>query len=290
MSNRKVVHLQRKEPQNNLPEDIRKNAKIKLSSVFVNRQALTAFPNTDKARLVRDEVMPRIISADPKDSDYYNKLDKYWQELSVEIPSGGRALDISLRDTRTKTTDNGEDVEVPVPVNPEDYCIYQFAKRHPQVAENKSKAVSDRTKKFWIVDPDREKKKQRQGVEIEGQAWEHFLNMKDDEDKLNLMLRVFANRNPDMIDDIDEKIIALKQELENRPAQFIDVAQDEDLEKRDFILQCIEHGVLRRVGNQIMHLDEVLGEGIEEVIAFLKNKKNSSTYNTLKAKLKEARP
>jgi hypothetical protein len=39
-----------------------------------------------------------------------------------------------------------------------------------------------------------------------------------------------------------------------------------------------------------MHLDEVLGEGIEEVIAFLKNKKNSSTYNTLKAKLKEARP
>ena len=50
----------------------------------------------------------------------------------------------------------------------------------------------------------------------------------------------------------------------------------------------VEAGVLRKIGNQVVHIDEILGETVEDTIIYLRNKKNSGTLTILRAKLKEA--
>ena len=45
--------------------------------------------------------------------------------------------------------------------------------------------------------------------------------------------------------------------------------------------------VLRKIGNQIIFIDEVIGDTLEDAVVFLKDKKNSGTLTILRAKLKE---
>jgi len=268
----KRVWLHRVEPKNDLPEDVRKNAKRVLGSVFKNRKPLKGLSRDEEK-----EILPRIIDADPEDKTRFSeKASKYWKELSIDVPSGGKSLNIS-------TDEDGD------PVYPEEYVMYRFAQAHPQVAESHKVAQRNRNKLFWILDPEEEKKETRREVDKKMDAYREFIKVKDSEDKVDLMMRVFANERPEQIADFDEKINTLHNELEQRPEEFIELATDDDLEKQDFVLQCIEHGVLRKVGNQIMYMDEVIGEGIDEVVAYLKNKRNSSTLSSLKAELKEAK-
>ena len=62
---------------------------------------------------------------------------------------------------------------------------------------------------------------------------------------------------------------------------------DKNLEVKAEIEEMVSVGVLRKIGNQIIFIDEVLGETMEDTVIFLKNKKNSGKLTTLRAKLKE---
>ena len=49
----------------------------------------------------------------------------------------------------------------------------------------------------------------------------------------------------------------------------------------------VSAGVLRRIGNQVIFIDEVLGDTMEDTVVHLKDKKNSGKLTILRAKLKE---
>jgi hypothetical protein len=53
------------------------------------------------------------------------------------------------------------------------------------------------------------------------------------------------------------------------------------------IEEMVSAGVLRKIGNQIIFIDEILGETLDDTIIHLKNKKNSGKLTVLRAKLKE---
>jgi len=281
MSNQKRVWIHRIEPKGDLPQDVLKNAKRRLSSVLKNGKPLKGLSHEEEK-----ELLPRIIDAHPDEgSEFFEKASTYWKEMSIDIPSGGKDLDISTRESYEG--ENGE--EIPNPVYPEDYVMYKFAQSHPQVAENEQKAKQNPNKLYWILDPEEEKKSKRANVEAKKEAWREFIQMEEDENKIDLMIRVFTDSSPEEMSDKDEKVNVLEEELERRPKRFVEVARDDDLEKQDFVLQCLEHGVLRKTGNQIMYMDEVLGNGVDAVVAHLKNKRNSGTLSELKAKLSEAK-
>ena len=65
------------------------------------------------------------------------------------------------------------------------------------------------------------------------------------------------------------------------------MAKDKNLEMKAEIEELVSAGVLRKIGNQVIYIDEVLRETIEDTIVYMKNKKNSGTLTTLRAKLKE---
>ena len=49
----------------------------------------------------------------------------------------------------------------------------------------------------------------------------------------------------------------------------------------------ISAGVLRKIGNQVIFIDEVLGDTMDDTVIHLKDKKNSGKLTILRAKLKE---
>jgi lipopolysaccharide export LptBFGC system permease protein LptF len=51
--------------------------------------------------------------------------------------------------------------------------------------------------------------------------------------------------------------------------------------------EMVSAGVLRKIGNQIIFIDEILGDTIDDTIIHLKDKKNSGKLTILRAKLKE---
>jgi hypothetical protein len=49
----------------------------------------------------------------------------------------------------------------------------------------------------------------------------------------------------------------------------------------------ITAGVLRKIGNQVIFIDEILGDTMDDTVVHLKDKKNSGKLTVLRAKLKE---
>ena len=47
--------------------------------------------------------------------------------------------------------------------------------------------------------------------------------------------------------------------------------------------------ILRKIGNQVVYIDEILGDTMEDAVIRLTDKKNSGKLMELKAKLKEAK-
>ena len=46
-------------------------------------------------------------------------------------------------------------------------------------------------------------------------------------------------------------------------------------------------GVMRKIGNQIIFIDDVIGDTLENAVVYLRDKRNSSTLTILRAKLRE---
>jgi lipopolysaccharide export LptBFGC system permease protein LptF len=77
-------------------------------------------------------------------------------------------------------------------------------------------------------------------------------------------------------------------ELKNaNPKKFVRIATDKNLELKAEIEEMVTAGVLRKIGNQIIFIDETLGDTTQDTVVFLKDKKNSGKLTLLRAKLKE---
>lgn len=268
----KTVTIRRKQTGiDNQPEQIKQKAKVKLSSMFKNGRPITGFSLDNDSDNETERVMPRVIDADANDPKFYDKVSTFWQELSVNIPHDGLQLDIGKRPDD-------------IPVNPRDYCIYKFAEAHPLVAPNKEQAEMYPNMKFWIERPEEVLQKQKNELDYETQAWTKFIEMQEDEDMIDLMLRVFGGVKP--TGTLSEKVITLREKMTNDFKKFVETAEDSNLKVQDFVYQLLEHGIVRKVGNQILYGDEIIGSTMEDAVMELQNKRNSSLKSQLKAELK----
>ena len=100
------------------------------------------------------------------------------------------------------------------------------------------------------------------------------------------ILRLMSNSNPDRMS--VEQIENALYEIKNKePKKFIKITTDKNLELKAEIEEMVTAGVLRKIGNQVIFIDEVLGDTIEDTVVYLKDKKNSGKLTILRAKLKE---
>ena len=103
------------------------------------------------------------------------------------------------------------------------------------------------------------------------------------------IVRLLSNStNPETL--TKEELENLLYELKNsEPAKFLKFATDKHLELKAEIEEMVSVEILRKIGNQIIYIDEILGETMKDAVIQLTDKKNSGKLMELRAKLKEAK-
>ena len=89
----KKVYLRRKDIDNFLPEEVRAEAVMKLSSVFVNRQPLKGFDYEDEKKYLKG-----ILDVDPENQSWPKYAKTFWAELTIKVGFEGVELEIGKDD------------------------------------------------------------------------------------------------------------------------------------------------------------------------------------------------
>jgi hypothetical protein len=261
------VWLRRKENTlDHLPEAVRIAAQVRLGSVFVGRQPLKGVEGEEAKKLFEG-----ILPVDKDHQDWPHYVNRYWIELSVKVPFEGVELEIG-KDENDK------------PYNVDDYLTYRFVLKHPHCANTKEEMVSNN--RFYLHDPKRDELEKVKIVRLKKDADKEYIKASNDEKTMNRLIRLLSNSKPDNMN-VDQKETLLYELKGKEPAKFIKAARDKNLEIKAEIEEMVSAGVLRKIGNQVIFIDEVLGETTEDTIVYMKDKKNSGTLTTLRAKLKE---
>ena len=264
----KKVYLRRKDLDGHLPKAVRAEATSKLSSVFVNRQPLKGFDSKDEKKYLEG-----ILDVSPGHVDWPKHSKRFWADMTIPVGFTGVELEI------------GKDEEGN-PLSIMDFIKYNFILKHPHVAMTKIEMENDFNKRFYIQDLSREDKVKNLKVKMKKDADKEFIKVSSDLKNMKRILRLMSSTNPDRMteDQIENALYEIKN---NEPKKFIRIATDKNLELKAEIEEMVSAGVLRKIGNQVIFIDEVLGDTTEDAVIHLKDKKNSGKLTILRAKLKE---
>ena len=264
----KKVFLRRKTIDNFLPEVVRAEATMKLSSVFVNRQPLKGFDPKDEKKY-----LDGILDVDPTNQSWPAYAKKFWAELTIKVGFEGVEFEIGK-------DDKGNPLQIM------DWINYNFSVRHPHVALTEEEMNSNYTKRFYIQDPSKDEMKKNLKVQSKKDADKEFIKISSDKKKMSWVLRLMSNSNPDIMsrEQIENSLYDLKEKDHKK---FFRIASDKHLEMKAEIEEMVSAGVLRKIGNQTIFIDEILGDTLDDTVTHLKDKKNSGKLTILRAKLKE---
>ena len=267
MSSKKVF-IRREDLGGHLPKAVRAEATYKLSSVYVNRQPLKGFDSKDEKKYLNG-----ILDVNPDHGDWPKHSKIFWADMTIPVGFTGVELEIG------KDTDEN-------PLSIMDYIKYNFAMKHPHVALTKEEMDTDITKKFYIQDLTRQDKVRNNEIQVRKDADKEFIKVTSDSSNMKRILRLMSNTNPDRMsgDQVENALYEIKN---SDPKKFIKIATDKNLELKAEIAEMVSSGVLRKIGNQVIFIDEVIGDTTDDAIIHLKDKRNSGKLTILRAKLKE---
>jgi len=266
MATKKIVIL-RKEPEGPLPKEIRAESRMYISSVYSNRQPLKGISIEEEKKYLNG-----ILDVSPEHVDWPKHIKNYWSEMSIMVGYGGVELDVS-------TTDDGEPIVI------EDWIKYKWILKHPHVALNKDEMIGKM--RFFIKDNQRDLRTANNKIQTLKDADKVFIQVSDNKDDMKRIYRLMANDNPDKLSDleVENRLYALKTES---PMKFIRISTDKHLKMKSEIEEMVTQQILRRIGNQVIFQDEILGDTLQDTVIHLSDKKNSGKLTILRAKLKEA--
>ena len=264
----KKVTLRRKEVLNHLPKQVRAEAVLKLSSVYVNRQPLKAFSPEEEKKF-----MTGYLDVSPDHMEWPKHSKEFWSNLTIPVGFTGVELEIGV-----DANDN--------PVKIDDFIKYRFALKHPHVALTKDEMDKDFGKRFYIQDLTRDDKVKNNKIQLRKDADKEFIKISANSKNMKRVLRLIASVNPDRLtdDQVENQLYEIK---DKNPQKFLKIATDRNLELKAEIEEMVTAGVLRKIGNQIIFIDDIIGETLDNSVVYLRDKKNSSTLTILRAKLKE---
>ena len=263
----KKIMLRRKEVMGHLPKEVRAGAITKIGSVYVNRQPLKGIEGEEAKK-----IMNGLLDVGPDHVDWPRYEKQFWTNMVIKVPFEGVQLEVGV-------DENG------IPFNLDNYLKYRFCLKHPYVADDE-KTLSGK-QQFYFVDADKKVRDKNKTIKIKKDADKEFIKASSDEKKMDMLLRLLSKTNPSKLTR-EQKENNLYDLKDKEPAKFFKLATDKNLEMKAEIDEMVEAGVLRKIGNQVVHIDEILGETVEDTIIYLRNKKNSGTLTILRAKLKEA--
>lgn len=263
-------------------------------------------------------LMPSIIGLDPSSGSANNweaAVKRYWDGLSVDIPSDGKKLDIGWRidindptktvaiaalkkdnpsikdeeslkaylfDTRKDGSKNIPEeylFRYATPTNIQDYLLWRYTLTYKDVAIDASLVHKSEHIRFYLHDEAKAKEQVKSHYLLKRKATQLYLDVVADGSKKDQILAVLGE-SLDGKDDTDKDIL-LERYSSSQPIRFIDVCEDKNLQTKALIEEYINVGILKRIGNtQIITDGEdpslVLGNTIAETVSWFSRDTNKA--------------
>jgi hypothetical protein len=264
------VQIRRRERESYLPNEVMNEAIVHVGSHLVNRGVLRGLDPADEKKY-----LPSIIGVPADHPDFPREAQNYWAEMSIKVPTGGVVLDVTA-------DENGQ------PYNLEDWIRYKWLLRHIKVAQSHKELMADPRKDFYIYDPDKESLDRNKRIELLKLADVTFAKVSADKEKMRRLMVLLSSANVQAMTDI--QIENQLYDLKNQdPEKFFRVATDKHLDLKAEVLEMIRLNILRKVGSQIIYVDQVIAQELDDAVAFFNDPNNSALVVTLRAKARELR-
>ena len=275
-----------------------------LSSTFDSkaREPLRGLTIAEEAIL-----LPILIGTNNTGATYHKDVKDYWKGFSTPIETNGRTLEVGLIYNDSKEiypfTSLDDLIQHQIkaivekgayPINLEDYILFRFAVKHSQVANDYDDIRKSPNKiRFYLASIDKEIKDKVSKAEKEDKAFELYLEIKKDEQKLEDILILFNVSVKNLSQ--DEKSLKLKEITKIDIDKFITIVSDKNLQLKAFIYRAVSYGIIDKIPNTEIfnYVESRLGDTLNESVEFMKstNPKNQliyeQIYTTLQAKMQE---
>lgn len=205
------------------------------------------------------------LDMNPGDLSIYKKKDNFWHKFYVYIDKNGLTLHLS---------------------DPIDNLRWRVLKVCPEIAPSWEERNNSAEFIFALVDEDYLINDEVKKSDKLKRAYKFFGSIENSAEKMRNFLVVYGKKPP-----LNAKMDFLKSEIskiiEFNIDGFLAISEDKNFEMKLFIDNCLEIGALYKEGRTKVALPggDIIGNTMDETIEFLRNKKNSDIYATLKAKL-----
>lgn len=232
-------------------------------------------------------LLPSLLEVDATHPEFIKKRGEFYMDIDTQVDyTHGRVLEIGLENSNTDSVGTTN-----LPINLMDFLRYRQILGHPRVAKTKEEATGNQQKTFYIFDKTSVQKKIEQKSAIEDSAMRAYLQIENNPEKvtqaLTLLGVVIYTKTGEM------EPGAQKQELKAKalkdPNKFLEICETKQFETNYWIRALINAKVLKTIGVKYFdsETEELLANGLEEMVMFFQDDVNSDKITSLKARWQE---
>lgn len=276
-----------------LPKEMQKEKLRPLESQFKQgtRDLIRGFsPEVERI------VLPNIIGLQANEPNFAIKARDFWADISIKPTEEGIKLNIATERKVNGKDEEGKDLFIDFPVNPNDYMVWQIAMQSDRVAKTEEELENLGMYDFFLVDLIKEKEKQASEFDIIDKADMSYSklvnpnNIEENEDKINQVVELLRDKGEAVdvptLPMLDKKMM-LRKIKETNPSLFIKTVEDPNLGTKALILKMQTYGVITKEGNEYFDGDINIGAG-KVAIAWFTKAENSAKVLALQSRLKQA--
>lgn len=272
-----------------IPKEMRDECFKRVGSEFLKVQGKSTQDVIRGLNAEQEKIfLPTMLGVAPDALDFPKAAKDFWADYFITPTREGLRLNIAMEIRKDK---NGN--EVSVPVNPEDFMKYMFAKQSSKVASSpedlENKSFFDFTLEDLSVVKDKEVSlflDQERATIIYSRLASKF---EESQDKIDWILEMTKEDgsfyDPDM--ESTEKRMLLKKLSDKRPKRMIELAEDKDLQDKAFLSKALAYLEITKEGNDYFYLSENIGTEERGALAWLRKAEKSGSVAQIKARLDE---
>ena len=270
--------------------------------------------------------MPILIGKNPTDDDWQKSISNYWNSLAVDIPENGKDLEIGfifdlndgnkirkdyIKDLKLKSkiTDSEtlgnivmsqipeeEKYRYGIPISPADYLLWTYCQKYRDVANTVNDIDKSSYIRFYIHDNEIVQKEKEALVDLSIKAHERLIDIIKSNEADQKIYNILCVLEPTDILDIDKldskgRQVRLWDIFSKNVTQFINTADDKNLDTKALIERLLNKHILRKMPNTDVVVDVedasiVLGNTVSEAVSWFALETNVAKISEYKIRLK----
>lgn len=233
-------------------------------------------------------LMPHMIQIEEGDRTFRQEIFNFFNKLNTKIPfTTGKDFEIGLEKDNSKAISKEN-----MPINVEQYIRYRHAKNHPWVAGNKTEALGNPRKLFYIHDSDLQLIEDSDKLVIQDEADEIWLKIRSQPQKITQLLTSLGFDERDYLGRNGEtrKKNDLREFIDKKATEFLKVYRDDRFETKYWLKAMVQADAVQQVGTSyvIKETKKLLGKSELETVLYIEDEANADTISYLKGITQDA--